>query len=306
MSRCAGVLKPLNKTGANQASSKRISQVELINNMIETGSVFDNPLFYRYFSENSNLAKEMIKNWYGWQLKVDEIESLLGPSYVGLLLDPGIANRLEQIVNKLKEEKRNFESVWEARRWLVKQFGTHRLFRGIVLKETDILAIESQGLVAPGFLDSKWAQSALSYFFAVPKNGPPERTIPSNPIEEYISRKGGFFDSEKSMYLSVSVFREVAESVGYYSSKYAGKPGYKMYVLEIEVPEISLIREGGLFSSIYPSSLGWGSTLTIPPNFKVGMDDSNIELFIPYRIQSSWIKKIHEVGIPNRPEINRK
>ena len=108
---------------------------------------------------------------------------------------------------------------------------------------------------------------------------------------------------ESSLTISVSGYEPVARSVGYHDSEQLENPHKRMYVLECDVPVISLIRMENIFD--YERK---PMTRLKIDTFEVNEEtDLQVEMFVPYLIPKEQIKSIEPINkIPVKWVRNRK
>jgi hypothetical protein len=289
--------KPQRVLDANWTKRQRF-----VRQLLAEERIFDNANFYVYFEQNLAESKRLLRRWYpdvALEL-IDAVMRGLGERFVPLLLEPGIANRSHELIRFGSDilAVNPDVSVWELRRQFSNHLGRRRIFRSMVLTEAERESIESRGILAPGLLDSRKAETALADIFAI---RPTAQNVnyATDPYSEILSRLtvSASADPAMRLYISVSEYRSVAASIGYYDSGKVGEVGRHLYLFEVEVPEISIIRMNGLFQRESP----YGGTveLLIGKDFRTNeTKDLGVEMFMPFKIDRTDIKSVWKLAEP--------
>jgi len=165
----------------------------------------------------------------------------------------------------------------------------------MVLTETEKDSMLKNGIYAPGFLNLDRAHLSLLDTFISLKRSRKQR-YGAGPIDEILARLTDFYDADTRMFISVSKYREIAASLGYYSSDRARDPTQKLYVFEVQIPQISVIWQTGIFKQelLYDGE----STVTVGPNFSASETNKpGVEMFVPYKINPESIIRVDTPAI---------
>lgn len=215
-------------------STKESDQIkELFQNRI-----FDNPDFYLRLSNNPQLVRKLLVNWYGshftkeWlpQFKFAEYD------YSALLLDPGIADRAGEFINFSKNYTENHPTVslFNLRKAFSTYLGKVTLYRTMILTPEQAIDAAKNGIDSAGLFS---------------KTESPEKwlTTGHGPVRDIISRVTE--DNETaSLAISASEIPEVAMSAVSY--RIDGATGKFVYLFKIETDEINIVRENQRLGTI--------------------------------------------------------
>jgi len=293
----------------NLIDQTAISRKILIEDIMDEGKLFSNEKLYQFLAENKSAGEKLLHKWYGNKKFIKKAKEVLPWSHFALLLDPGIANRGEDFINfaqKKLVQSPNL-SPWSLRVQYSKKLGNTKIIRAMVLTPKQAQHIKLKGLESPSFLDQKHLFDRLDTFLDN-KNVP--RSYGVDSPSYIVSTKLDNIDGH-SLFISVSTpeYEAIAKSATYYSSQFNffGKDKFGkdvfLYVFEMDVPELSLMRFNGpifkpatvkfrkhtLFTDD-PSSPNFGK------NFKIGKHEG-LEMWIPYKIPAEQILKIKKFDV---------
>jgi len=289
----------------------REREERLAKELVAEGNVLENEKYYRYFQKNIDRMKKLFIRSYhrekGPQIKemMQKIEAELGTEYLALLADPGIAQNFEKFLTfslNLKQKTQTLPDVITLRQLFSEKLGTQTIYRGMMLTEEEVASIPKIGILSQGFLKKERA-------IHVVQDGldPDERyhyvDHARNFYGEIMKRLTDWGKKESSLTISVSGYEPVARSVGYHDSEQLENPHKRMYVLECDVPVISLIRMENIFD--YERK---PMTRLKIDTFEVNEEtDLQVEMFVPYLIPKEQIKSIEPINkIPVKWVRNRK
>ena len=241
-------------------------RINLVTQLIEDGRIHDNPKDYDYFSKD--------------------------------LADPGIAHRADELVSfgkQLLDTNPNI-TPWQLRELFSSHLGKIKIFRGMVLIESEMRSMMSRGIEAPGFQNmSRARQSMFDTFDSRVRES--RVRYANSPDSEIAARLTDFYDADTRMFISVSKYQEIASLVGYHDSGKVEDQNRRLYVFEIEIPEISILRKQGLFQQ--ENSYGKEIILSVGSSFRVNeTNDLGVEMFVPYKINPNNILKVTRYDSP--------
>lgn len=281
--------------------TRRQSRKTLISQLAEEGRVYDNPKYYDYLVKDISDTKKLILRWFSDDGKylIDSFVNNLGERFVVLLTDPGIAQRAKEFVAFGVSILRSRSDVtpWQLREMFSAKLGKTRVFRGMVLTEVEKDSMLKEGIEAPGFKNDSGAKRSLFDTFGslALKNRARYATDPRSEVE---ARLMDTYDADKRMYISVSKYQEIASSVGFHSSDAVGGNNRRLYVFELDVPELSILRQERLFQK--DDRYGKHEVfVTVGSNFSVSeTNDLGLEMFIPYKIDPADIVGVNRYESP--------
>ncbi|PWU21665.1 MAG: hypothetical protein C5B49_02275 [Bdellovibrio sp.] len=265
----------------------------LVQRLISDKKIYDNPIFYDYLSGDLSDTRRLINRWYpdSGSKMIEDVTQNLGEKFIILLVDPGVASRLEKFIlfGRSALAANADLSAWKLRELFAADLGKTTIQKGIVLTRDQAKAIDVDGIDAEAFLNARTAAAVLDDTFNSLEKSvrAPHAT---NPQDEIYGRLKDYFDPGTSMFISVSKYELIAASIGYYDSGYAGDPTRKLYVIEADVPEISVIRETGLFERENRS--GRDYIVSVGPDFHVSeTQDREVEMFVPFKINPEDLRR---------------
>lgn len=290
---------------ATQETPKRLmdenfgERSKLIEDLIQNGSPFENHRFYAYYEAHPEEAEQLLRRWYGEDADniIFNVKQKYGQRIVPLLVDPGIANRTDRFISFLEEHREFHDQPLSVIRSKFSEFlGNRMVFRGMMLSDYELARAKEEGILASTLLDTDKARRSLIHTLQSQEPYIP-KPFPTSPREEMearltlFGRLGGLSFLYNSNLISVSAYREVAESLGYYDSHRTEDPDAHMYVFRIQIQEISVIYQEGRFDEYQKNT---------PPNqsLRIGKfeinehNDTGVEMFIPYKIPASCIQEV--------------
>lgn len=277
--------------------TRKSERLDLVEFLVSRKKYYDDPIYYDFFLKDLSYTKALLYRWYDRHSKVmiDKVSSELGERYIVLLTDPGVANRVDELIilGKKYVQKNPDASPSELRAFFSEHLGRVKIFRGMMLTEQQKRKALKEGIYARGFLNSGNIQNSLINTLdslSLKKDVPYLENYPKSPGEEISGRIHRLYKAEKSMWISTSKYKEIAESVGYHNSGKINEQGYKLHVFEIEIPKISTIKLEGLFKQVDRYSK---EMIAVGSKFKTSLTgDLGVEVFIPYRIKPDDIIKV--------------
>jgi hypothetical protein len=250
----------------------------------EAVPIFENPLFYQHFDGNEGESFEIAKHWdqpmfavqgdipgiieiteaekqKGIKTSLDLIATRLnGSKFAPLGLDPGIASRLTKFIEFAKGYLSNQPSIsaWSLREAFKAELDSRKnrrtvLYRAMALTEGEYEKIKTAGIysynsrVLPQtdqikILHDQFANTLIKR--EVPsEDGAPKFSVideAQGPVQEL---RFHVLTGAHSNYISLSAHPKVAASVAMGSVD----EDHKVYMFEINLPEISIIRSDDTF-----------------------------------------------------------
>jgi len=283
---------PLNLIDKNAAR-----RLKWAKSVIKSGNIFDDPEMYQFLESDLEATKRLMYRWYhgkredAWVESVmKQTEASLGGRYVSLLADPAVLSRADQFIafGKAHLARHPGISSFGLRTAFSKHLGTRKIYRGMTLTEEEVKAIKMNGIAAAGMLNSKDIPDAIFKSFDPALRIGTGRYFHS-PQDDISLRLAG--STENSLYISVTDHEPIAASVGFHASGRQGLPGNSLYVFEIEIPELSLVKRQHVFRPLFN-----GGVQVEKSKYKAG--DPGIEMFVPYKINSQYIKSVQKYQNP--------
>ncbi|MFC1611643.1 hypothetical protein ACFL6C_11845, partial [Myxococcota bacterium] len=281
-----------------------MTKIAMLVDLVGSKEPYSEPSFYRYYSRCPAQAAQLLRRQYpataharggttadchAPKLKIDkEIERIskeLGPRFIVLLADPGIACRLSsfyRFARKLLQQQPTIRCD-ALRGAYSKSLGTQRVFRGLRMTEAQMIDSRKTGLLPPAFLEKGQSSRMISSCFDSSSGG----TF-GDPITQIRSRRvDGDASNHANCYQSVTDDDVVASAVAYRFGKGKGR----VYVFELEVPVISLVEpekllpRGNKKSCFYAHQFGGGGGIW-------RFTDPALERLVPFAIPPQWIKDV--------------
>jgi hypothetical protein len=270
---------------------------ELVAQLIQTEKFYDDPKLFSFFSKHPKEASRLIDRWYGEEIReaMTLVSKSLGPEYLPLLLDPGIANRVIKFVSfsSVHLAKNPGMNLADLRKAFSKKLGNRKLKRGMLLTPDEAANMQKNGIASPGLRNKKKTSIAL-YETLDPNQRRSEKGYARSPHDEMAARLTDFDDSSQNQFLSATIYDDIAKSVAYHDSIGSSNEGRKLYVFEIEVPEISVIEKKGLFDPDTVSRMN-DRVIVVEGKGTYDMRDLGVEVFIPFKIQPEQIKQVNQI-----------
>jgi hypothetical protein len=290
-----------NKKHILKLSSQKIKLKDLEEWFVKNRTHFRTREFYESFSQLSqDEIKTLLAQLYNGYLKEDviaEFEKKLGAKNLALLLDPGIACRIPELI-KFAESK-VFSSVWHLREAFENKLGNTTLFRAMYLDDTTLNKVVTMGIDAPGFNIEGYPRQYISLLFKPGIfNGPPLEFAPSYVREIYQMRIANQKNPIYRMTSSYSHYADLAESITVQSNETLIPKGLNLYLFEVKLPELSTIRLEGPFDfKLLPNVDDKFTHICVGEKCYNLYTDRNIEVFVPFHTDASSIvsyKKIEK------------
>ena len=286
----------------NIVDADRTERVELAQELVTDLNVLDNSKYYEYFSKDPERAKNLLSRWYrrgsgtfNIEHVIQEVESELGAEYLATLADPGIAQHFDAFfafAKEMKRKKNTLPSPVELRKSFSEHLGTKTIYRGMMLTDEELALVQKSGILSPALTNKDRASHVIQETI-----DPTERQSMARYARDFYSEIMGrltdFHDRENSTTISVSAHEPVARSVGYHSSDQLENPEKHMYVFECEVPVISLIK----MENVFDYERNPDTKLTIGDFETDEGTDLEVEMFVPYNIPPTAIKKTERVDV---------
>lgn len=247
-----------------------------------------------YDTMETEKVRKLINQYWGKtiaQILIDKTTNYLGKKYLSLLLDPGVATRLNQLVYH-KYLKYPFKdlSPTELRESFKIKLGNRLVYRGMYLTPMELdniikFGIESDYLRKFGNLPDLFASEF-------------------NPIEDIYTRVSGYgsYDYIDFYPSSISTSENKVVAAGIPASFHRINPNNKyhreLYIFELEVPVITLIERSKLFEP--PWSPAIHKTWYYFHGHKlINAADKKFEQWIFFSIPPSQIKSREKVDDTN-------
>jgi hypothetical protein len=235
--------------------------------------MFENPEFYSYFSGRESLALKIADHW-DWDMLsmvkeegvknfADLVKKRLGLKYVPLILDPGIASRLHRFLGFSKDylAKHPDSTAWDLREAFKAALEIDKprkvLYRGLSLTESELQNILKNGMLAHNLrnldevaeknvIHDQFSETLVLRMEKTPWGAMAEVSSPAGqgPLMEL---RDHILHGGQSNFLSLSAHTEVSASV----ASMGLTPEKKIYMFEIDLPEISVIRDDDQHYMLY-------------------------------------------------------
>lgn len=222
----------------------RAEKKVLIQEIIKSGTFLDNPRYYGFLQKHPDYAKRLLKRWYGsapWLKRLAK----LGPEFIALAGDPGIASREEDFLlfaeNFLKKHPR--ETPWSVRKAYADHLGATTVVRALVLTEAQAADIQAHGMACYARLEQGRAESALD--ITLDPTPRPRVQLNGNLIADLDYHVQAATSRLLSMSVALPKYADVAKSATFYSSSQGAfnlKPNQALYLFTMKIPEISIIN----------------------------------------------------------------
>lgn len=260
-------------------------------------SPLKNPEYYNFLEKHIGETRTVVERWYGphAHAMLTWVERELGKRFIPLLTDPGLANHFEKFqtfASKTVAAKPNI-SLPDLRQAFSDSLGKIKVFRGMVLSDQEVNEIQKTGIASRLFLTSQ-RDVAFSDYMGPLKAISGEPLYPLTPMESILKKySSGNLDQETlQTQISTSTYPEVAETAGFHSAgvhwSSMAENNKAMYVFELEIPILDLIRTQGLFKNHEE-----GAFIPYVIDGKVfNMADDRIEFFTPFWLEPDAIQNI--------------
>ncbi|MEZ4815577.1 MAG: hypothetical protein R3A80_10290 [Bdellovibrionota bacterium] len=222
-------------------------------------SPFQNPEIYEYFANNTQELSTTLNRWYADQKKhhpkevaavFDNFEiarTVLPSRLLSLFIDPGIAARSPEFLKFAQEEYRKNPSIssLEMRNLFSNNLGKAHVYRALLLSPNEAIKIKENGMNST----ANAVKVRSDIYFHLFSPSPHTAAIPQDSPHAAIYKRNGRVNvSGGSILMSHSLYPEVAASVAYHSNPQAHEDAKKLYLFELEIPQLDLIYETGLLS----------------------------------------------------------
>jgi hypothetical protein len=270
---------------------RRAEREALVGTLLaDGGAVYDHPAYYDFLSRDPADTRALLARWYPFSRElVERVTVSLGERYTPILADPGVANRADQLIDFAPAylAANPDAGVWQLRQAFSDHLGRETVYRGMVLTEAQARAMTAGGIDAPGFQSPERAARSVSESIQSDTHHD-FVDYPRSPTAEIQARLTDFYDHGARMTMSVSRYREIAESAGYHASGRAGQPGTSLYLFEIELPRLSLIEQTNLFANERASE---DVFIAVGDEFAASEGgDLGVEMFVSHRIPPDAIR----------------
>ncbi|MGZ3739646.1 MAG: hypothetical protein ACXVB9_09755 [Bdellovibrionota bacterium] len=267
-------------------------------------AVYSSKDLYDYWAKNSEKLQPKLASLYDTQTAqalVTKLQAKLGKEFLPLLIEPGVADRLDQFL-AFSEKQPDLKklSPLELRNRFADSLGTVTVYRGVGVQPSEVPAMKKNGLTSAGFASdfSKGDRSGIStYFGSVLLDDPQVRSF-SDTIA--MVRAPDKTDPPLGL-IAVTDYHEVAEGVGAYYGKTARKNA-KLEVLKMEVPAIQVLSTGGIIHHKWDNSFGASMRFWNPSTGQFVRDvpwtDKGLERYVQGLIDPSWIKSVETIEAP--------
>lgn len=234
------------------------SQLEKINTLV----------YEMYGEKDGNMLIKLLSN-------------SIGKRFAILLLEPGIANRLEQLFVFAKPYLEQFpqSTPLELRDAFVKSLGNRKVYRGMMLTNDQYKIILKRGIASKGLLND-----SMSSVFD-----------PNNPsiirdISDHIMEMESDYKPElrgKNFLIPVTDHPLIAQSVAYHDASLRDKVLKKLYLFEFEIPEVTILK----FENLYHRGRFFApKTIRIGDFSTSEASDPGVEMFVPFFISNKFLK----------------
>ena len=265
-----------------------------------SGSIYDQPAFHAHFARRPAAARALLARYWGRSSDrlVARIERTLGPRYLPLALDPGIVTRFDAFMRFAVEARRRDPkiSAFGLRTAFSAHLGTRRVYRGLALTPAVARRVKRQGLVPAAMRDRELARRIVAA--AVTPPDPAHRASPASgradPAAQLDIHIGAFGGDPLDTYQSVTSYPELAAGV---ASGYTGK-GQEVYVVELDIPEISIIDRVGPFAHHVDDTTVRVHDKEDRVVLRKPARDKGIESFVAHRIRPGWIRAVTRIAEP--------
>ena len=255
---------------------------ELLKDSTSDTYLFENPKFYEFFENNKEAMTEKIKQMYNktpWGKSkgrniIPEFTENVSAKHIALICDPGIASRLNEFYDFVKQYSTNIDSMTtlELRKNFSDYLGNQRYYRAMMLTEQQAEEIKTKGIISNNFNgdEAKNIFNDLLLGYKNPK---------SVSYKDFIYGKVNGMNRNNPL-ISISKSKEIAKEV---SQNYTlDTRGKKNYIFELEIPKINVIEPKGEFDVTYPG-------LDFFDKNGNQLQKEDVESFVPFIIDSKYI-----------------
>ncbi len=255
-------------------------------------SPFDSPKMYDFVSKNSAGLGFLIEKLYGshsdfYNKCFDE--SGIAQKHKALLIDPGVAAHVEELVQYVKEKNIDTNELepFSLRQGFSEYLGTETVYRGLYSKKPEELVekLKRDGNYAVAYKNPENVIEAIKYYLT--RDSKDGFTVYDRVVDK-------IKNSSKSEFLSVTSVYDIAASV----AKPISRPDYPVVVIETEIPKLSLMKQEGRFAAMQTNARH--KTLHIgDKRFSYDRDMSKIEIFVPFHMPVVKSKITIDTSTPN-------
>lgn len=243
-------------------------------------SPFDNKDFYGYLAEDLESTRKLLRKLYPNESDqlISTITQVLPENNIILLADPGIASRLPEMIDFVRQGKIDTSKIspFELRQKFSEHLGTQKIYRGMVITDNQAQNMVQNGILAPALLDKKTARAKMIDLLD------PDEKISTKPKaksyrDEIIQRVST--NCKENLFMSVTSYPDIAVSLGNnYGQRNDGSE--KLYIFDVDMPKISVLKGGeGMFDVTARYDL---KCLKVGNNsFDMKNDLTGIESFVP-------------------------
>jgi hypothetical protein len=259
-------------------------------------SPLKNPEYYSFLDKHLDDTRALVTRWYGPKADVmlRWVEKALGQRFIPLLTDPGLANHFDRFQAFAPRflSKKPRASLLELRQAFSDSLGKTKVFRGMVLSAPEFRTVKKDGISSRLFLTQERSKAFSEYM--TPLSFEDDAIYPRSPMEAIEKKYSSYNPGQEAVQVNISTtaYPEIAETIGYHGGAHDWEEMHKqkksMYVFELEMPELDLVRNRGLFGANDENPV-----VPIVINEKVfNMSDYRIEYFTPFWIEPQTIQKI--------------
>lgn len=256
-------LKDVSETLCNDYFQKRISP-------------FENPLFYKYLSKDSDKLDSLLSKLY--KRKVGSYYQKLEDAGIEkkhrvLLVDPEVSSRIDELVQYVGDKKVDTKKVtpFELRKGFSDYLGTETVYRGLNAEDGEelISKLKEEGIYPKFHTEKESVMESIKYYL----------TTQAKPVWNVFSKIRDVIGGKPCEFMPVSSIYDVAASVSKNSSNCASTPSV---VIKAEVPKLSVIKQKGDFAQRFP--LDCEDLVIGDKVYNYGEKRAEIEAFVPFYI----------------------
>jgi len=286
-------IEPVNSSSLWEHSFSK----ELERSILKSGRLFDNVDIYNLLSKKPEYTKTLLRRWYIDPIidqMIAQIETQFGEKFVSILVDPGIVYNFDSFMNYASKiiSKDSAISVFELRQRYSNFLGHRRIFRSMMLTPAEAERLKTNGIWTPAAFEPRNFHNTLHNYFL---SAPTKDLLPVDPQENFNLRSTGF-GSKSSLWISASEHPNVAISVGYHATSSNRSPDQKIYLFELEVPELSIIRYGSKAVGEKGLNLNKHRRLVIGNKTFDDTNSAGVEVFLPVYISPKVIRNVTQIN----------
>lgn len=291
---------------AEQDGKKR---TETFMNGLAKGEVYS-PDFFDWFKikpEKTKLLINRLFNKHNPSLLISRVSDELGESYLSLFLHPKIAERWGEVLEFAKELKNKSSDIsnYQIFKAFEKEQGTVRLLRGLILTEKEFSEINKKGMLPPGLVNAEEAKAWMLNFYNEYSDDPAllshinsgkfdrddATTVKENDLAGYGLIQS--FTMEPEIARSVPYWLKAEEQFPHKPNEVLPvdqrlKPGYSLYVFEVEVPKWDVSYAKDYYNS--------GLVLAIGDKEWLMRHDHRFEQYVPLALPLTAIKSVEKIN----------